>query len=260
MTEQPLTDEVLGAYADGELDRKLLRQVEAELAADPQARQRLQDIRYVSNLVRATTRAPIDEGIGGIFDRVPAVSDGGHSTPRTRLPWQGVSGYAVAASVAAVAAVGLVWLGSVIARPHPSWVDGTLIYHEQFLGTVHSPRRVPLDVRDPDPAYVASKLQATLPFTPTIPDLSAQGFVLQGARLIATPQGWMLYVSYKDEDSYIGLTAVKDEEPAPQQTVSDYGLNLVSWEQDEIVYSIASTLDTVRLQELSIDAQAAIGL
>ncbi|WP_162937879.1 anti-sigma factor family protein [Indioceanicola profundi] len=63
MAGEILTDDLLAAYADGELGPEDTAFVEAELKRNPDARARLQAFVHVSDLVRAVHRdaAPVPE-------------------------------------------------------------------------------------------------------------------------------------------------------------------------------------------------------
>lgn len=71
MTEQlELNDETLSAYLDGELDEAQRRQVEALLAADPGARQRLARMQRADALLRAAFPLPADGAADPLAARI----------------------------------------------------------------------------------------------------------------------------------------------------------------------------------------------
>jgi len=60
-----ITDEVLMAYADGELDPKARAEVESAMAADPQVARRVAEHKALRNTLRATYDPVLDEPIPG---------------------------------------------------------------------------------------------------------------------------------------------------------------------------------------------------
>lgn len=90
-----LTDELLVAYADGELSRESASWVEAELMRNPQARKRLDAFQQVSGLVLKAHRTAGQAGRR--VETAPAV-------------WMRPAGYA-RAGLAFACIAGLLWVG-----------------------------------------------------------------------------------------------------------------------------------------------------
>jgi anti-sigma factor RsiW len=259
-----LTDEQLGAYADGELDAVACERVERRLAVDPDARRRLGAIQDVTLIVRAATAA--EGGRSRLSrtarrreaDRADAAADAG--SDRARPASSGVRAWLdwrVAASFVAGALALLIvsQLGGTLDSPGVDWHDNALAFHDMYLrARENAPPDTMLDILEHQPEELARLIR----FTASMPDLSAQGYEPAGAHLITAAQGPIVYVAFEGgQRPPIGFAMTRstsgsaaDDIETPVVRATPQGVTLVSWSAGPFEYGLSGELPESELMLL----------
>ncbi len=237
-----LSDETLGAYVDGELDATAVLQVETQLEQDAAARAQVAALRHISSLVRKVVQTPADAPVA-TPTVAPPPRDVRHDGPRlvqartTALPsarraaivapWRVAAAFAAGAFCTAIA----LWLLGAPAAPSSSWEDHALMFHQTYLEALQADRHLPLDASGSDPAALDASLAQLVDWNFAVPDLSAQGYMLQGARVIATAEGPLAYVLYSSaKDPLLGLAVLQRAGTLAQSGALHERGNLRLWE------------------------------
>ena len=255
-----LTDELLGAYADGELDRETAARVERALGEDGSARSRLEALRQVSMLVRATARVEIpgsrDAAAGATVASLTRRAGGGWA-PFVRA---GLGRLAGAFAVGVAVAVGV---GALLRVPDTSaWSQRILALHESYLQAASTGQRFPLDMRGGTVEEIAAQFAPMLGAEPQVPDLSAAGYAPHGARLVISPEGEALHVFYEAAGRpLLGLTlGPYGAAGPPGRSIGQRGtLTLLERSNGRSRFSVVGEHDAAELESLA-DAVAARGV
>lgn len=252
-----LTDERLGAYADGETEEVEKRRIERLLVRDAAARRRLNAIRAVTSAVRAARGR----------DEAPAEATTEAATevrsdlqPRPALPrvLAGWGNWRIAAAFVAGAAVllSVVSIGSRFDGGDSDWRDSALAFHDMYLRAQESqPPDAMIDIVQHRP----DELARLIDFAPSMPDLGAHGYEPAGAHVLAAPQGSFVYVLFDaKERPPVGFAmarrragpAASDLDEAVVRATST-GLRLVSWSAGSFEYVLSAELPAADLLELA---------
>lgn len=267
-----LTDELLGAYADGELDAPERERIEHLLALDPGARRRLGAIREVTLLVRAAA----GEGRSGQWqprvagpqardhvDAAGAIHGARRARGRRTLPGaRGWLDWRVAASFAAgvLVVLGVLELGGGVEGPAGDWHESALAFHDMYLrARANEPPDTMLDILKNQPDSLAQLID----FSPSMPDLARHGYEPTGAHLIAGPQGPILYVVFESpEGPPVGFAMTRrsagdsgDEAPVVR---ARRGATLVSWSAGAFEYGLGGRLPESELMPLADTARRSL--
>ena len=255
-----LTDELLGAFADGELDEMSRSRLEKALRGNADARRRLTAIRDVSMLVRAATRvgaaASVDRSVASLPKSGGSVAQ---RMPLRRLfrPW---TGWRIAAAFAggalvAVLATAYVW------RPTAAsgeWAQHALAFHSNIArgyqdGTGATFERL-IDLQ-PNELGTAAQIAD---YEPVLPDLSAQGYEPLGARLMTTPRGMVTFVIYAAPNRpLLGFSMARRTADLFDdfRFASRSNVNLVTWSSGEHEFALTSQISTDALTQLAETAR-----
>ena len=259
MRDLTLSDETLGAYVDGELDAASAADVETRLRHNPAARERVAAIRRVSGLVRDVVHAPVE-------GEAPAALPGAARSPspprvvamklkprrprRKTSPWRVAAGFAAGACCTALA----LWLLGGPAAPASSWEDHALLFHQTYLEALEADRHLPLDALGSDPAALDASLARLVDWQFAVPDLSAEGYTLEGARVIATAEGPLAYVLYSNAHApLLGLAMLHSAVPSVESgELHERGkLRLWEWSDGEHQFALGGTHSVKSLQALA---------
>jgi len=257
MTE--LSDAVLVALVDGELDAAAAERVRAALTHDPAAENKVRLLRRSAELLRAAYPEPA----AGDFAFAPVTTV---VADRPRAP--GASRrrllVRVAASALLLTAGGAA--GALVARHalQPSvderLADEILDYHSAYALEDDHLVEVGPDRADHIERWLGARLHRRL----AIPDLSSRGLGFLGARLLVVdgrPIGQLLYGWPDRPHQPLGVclcyTGGGDR---PLKRDSRDGLNLVLWHRRDYAYIIAAWADPSFLAELAteLDRQLAV--
>jgi anti-sigma factor RsiW len=250
-----LTDELLGAYADDELDAQTRARVEQALSHDGTAAARLEAIREVTRLVRTATRASV--GIDAVPQRLPLAK------PRPSLPQHGWRHWRIAAAFLA----GLVAMATTIqavrlAVPEAAgWQRSALEFHARYERSASGRRQIALDHLAPSSTDFGAEFADLVDFEPVLPDLSALEYRPVGARLLATSDGPATYVVYEAPNRpIVGYSMVQKRQPErDRQTLATRdGIRLVTWSDDSYEYGLSSQLPGEDLSALADTARSSL--
>lgn len=238
------TQRLLHAYVDGELDLLTSLEVERHLqacSACAQAHARLEAVRTAVRSGAPAFRPPL-----GLEDRLRAsLAKASPARPASRpLPWLRL---ALAASVLlAAAGWGLVYLRSQRSTEN-------LIAQELIADHIRS-QMVPdhlVDVPSSDQHTVKPWFKGKLDFSPTVPDLAAQGFVLDGGRLDYLNDRPTAVLVYRRRQHVINLFIWRSPgvADAPTRAVTRQTYHLYGWTRTGLTYWAVSDLNERELQE-----------
>lgn len=133
------------------------------------------------------------------------------------------------------------------------WVKPDRARHEIFDSHLRSLLASNLvDVPSSDRHTVKPWFQGRIGFSPNVPDLSRDGFVLVGGRLEVMQQQRAAALVYKRGDHVINLFIAEDGAAASEDSSQSRGYNLISWSDHKLSYWAVSDLN---VRELSKFAQ-----
>ncbi|MCM0019014.1 MAG: hypothetical protein NBV67_03390 [Tagaea sp.] len=263
-----LDDETLMAWCDGELDADAAARVADRVAKDPGLAARARAFRRSAELARAAL-API------LAEPVPARLLAAVQAPaktarivalRPRAPRKAL-GWALAASVALAAVLGAggVFTGRIappdglhLASSSTRWLDNIAGFYEVYSETQSREGRLLVDFGPEDVPQLAEWFGAKLNRTLAVPDLSAQGFALQGGRMVVIggkPAAQLLYVNGAGE--LVGLAiafSTAGERAARADRRRD--VDIVHWHRNGYGYGFAGRIGAERLRALADRAWA----
>ncbi len=272
-----LTDELLGAYADGELDALLREAIEGQLALDAESRRRLSAIREVNRIVRAASSERTSHAVRRGDDishaqarheiDVSGDEDGPGlararkrgSQARTWLDWR------VAASfvMGALLVLSVIELGGGLDGAAADWRENALAFHDMYVrARANGPPDAMLDIVTSRP----DELAQISSFPLSMPDLTVHGYEPAVAHLIPSPQGPIVYVVFENgERPPIGFAMTPnhggwtgEDVSIPAMYASRNGVNLVSWSTEFFDYGIGGQLPTSELLPLADTARGTL--
>jgi anti-sigma factor RsiW len=252
-----LDDTLLMAFADGELDAAMAKEVMASIAHDEDAQDKVRQFRRSTQLVRAVFEQPHFRAA------MPArrVSLLSRAMPRP-------SSWSSHSLMAASLALFLLGMGAggglTMVRSGPSFGDRLLDevadYHTLYAREAEHQVEVPAIRLAHIESWLGNRLHRKL----TVPDLSAHGLTFVGARLLGvdgTPVAQLLYQAPGREHEPVAFCiapemgadeAARGEVYAGMQEVtwnrSGYRYVLAGWETRDFLFSLATEL-APRLQQ-----------
>jgi len=236
----------LMAYVDGELDAESAREVEALIAADPDARRLVEQFRETTTLLRA------------------ACAEGFYANPTMRLPPRRrpiVETYRRYTNLAAVAVVALVmgFGGGMLIANWPisdreQFINEVADYHTvQSKETKHLVE-VPATQADDLKTWLGRRLDRHL----VVPDLSASGLEFAGGRMLVIdgqPVAQFMYTRANGPPVALCIARVGGD--AAEVRIDRRGdLNLASWQDGKYTYVIVGVLSPADAQAIAERAKA----
>jgi anti-sigma factor RsiW len=275
------SDEALVAYLDGELVDAERRQVEAWLAADPAALERMAALAQSAELVREACAEVLDEPIPErLIDAVRGARPPGKAreaeilvlrprTGRSRGPLQRwrISLAAAAALFGLMLGSGGTYLGlrliapgqtgtdqQVAAAANDLWLDNAAGYYKLTV----SADNLMIDVPAANDASTAlQKISQRLPQQVRAPDLKPWGLGFRGTRLVVAdgrPAAELVYVTDNKAigplSLVIGATKLPDISPTIDHRDS---VNLVYWRHHGRAYALVGRADVGYLWGIAND-------
>jgi len=255
-----LTDELLGAFADGELDEMSRSRLEKALGKNAEARRRLKAIRDVSMLVRAATRVGTERSghdpavalpkpSGRVAQRLPL-----HRLSRHWTGWRVAAAFAGGAIIA-VLATAYVWRPT---APSGEWAQHALAFHAGISrGDQDSARATFERLIDLQPNELSTAAQIA-DYEPVLPDLSAHGYEPLGARLMTTPRGMVTFVIFAAPNQpLLGYSMARRTADVFDDFRFDSrrDINLVTWSSGEHEFALTGQLPTDALTALAETAR-----
>jgi anti-sigma factor RsiW len=248
--EQPVREEDLHAYLDGQLDPSKLPAVEQYLDANADEAQRIAEY--------ATMRAALRDALAlRAAEPLPAKLNLSWlieaSVVRRRTPWR-----MMAAGVLLLAVGGA--SGWLLRGGPPASRDATAIalLEQQALAThvvYAADRRHPIEVGASESDHLAQWLSNRLNRRVAPPDLSAMGYHLIGGRLLATEHGGTAALFMYENDAKTRLSVVL-RPMAPdlwsrQTEMTSGSVNLCAWIENGLGYAVVGSLPDNELDRAS---------
>lgn len=236
MSELPVSEAELQAYADGRLAPGRLAAVEAWLAARPEEAERIAAYRRLAQEVR------------GAYDNMLSepVPERLRHAARRRLPWGRIA--AVVAWVAVGVAVGVPagWYAKrerVVAQAAP---DATVLARRAAIAhAVYSPEvRHPVEVGADDEQHLVQWLSKRLGAKVRAPKLDEVGMSLVGGRLLPGDSGPVALFMYQSQNGRRLTLYMRTEASHNSETAFRYArennVGVFYWIDREMGYAIAS--------------------
>jgi anti-sigma factor RsiW len=270
---QQHSDDRLVAYLDGELEVAQRREVEAWLAADPAARERMAGLAESAHLLRLAFDGAIHEPVP---DRLIAAARGETIPPPAGaqiLPFRRrLSGQPAAPRprrlVLSVAATlfglllggGITYLGIGKLAPdgvagkqaaleateaNSLWLDNAAGYFKLVVSAGDNP---PVDIpATADPREALQKISQSLPQEVRLPDLKPWGLSFRGARLVVEegrPAAALIYTTDNKAIGPLGLIIGSSKRPDISPTFDRrQDVNLLYWRHQGRAYALVGQAD-----------------
>ena len=233
---------LLHAYADGELDAAKALEFDAHLAENAQTRAAFEALQGMSAAIRA--KAEYHVAPAAFAQRLAASvpPSPGESPLRFRLPrW-------LPSAAVFAGAVALAWVIALAAmRPGEDERLAAEVLASHVRATLAGRS---FDVASSDQHTVKPWLSARLPFSPTVADLSAQGFELTGGRLDYVGGQRVAVLAYKRRQHLIDVFVWPADEKRSLALTRD-GFNIERFAKNGMGYWLVSDLNRNELGDLA---------
>jgi anti-sigma factor RsiW len=231
----------LHAYLDGELGATEAVEFERRMAEDSELRSGLAELRAIGERIR--TQARYHEAPSQLW--VQVASRVRRETPgrRGRLVWW--TSLVAAGALAAVVA----WVAPPLMHPSGQWeprAEQVLDDHLRAQLTSHW-----IDVASSDRHTVKPWLSARLGFSPSVPDLSDQGFELIGARLDVLDAKPVAVLVYQRRQHLISVFVWPGDPVVAPGTAERRGYHVVRWVTGDLSYWAVSDLNENELRDFA---------
>jgi anti-sigma factor RsiW len=232
----------LMAYVDGELDAEAAREVEALIAADPEARRTVAKYREAAALLRA------------------ACAEGFYADGTVRVPpapvrpmLRAVRRFASYAAVAAIAAIigfgGGVLSTNVATSQRQHLVDEVADYHAVQSHETKHLVEVPAAEADDLTTWLGRRLERRL----AVPDLTPVGLHFAGGRMVVIdrkPVAALIYT--RDSGLPVALCIIREDGTSSSVRIDRRGTqNLASWSDGTYTYIVAGDLSAAEAQAIA---------
>ncbi len=256
-----VSDEQLSAFMDGELPPEEAARVREALQADGSLRERLDRLLSAEGAATAGFRAALAEPMP--LDLVRSIKEapdpGPAEAPPAAPPQRSRVRFALAASVALLAFTGLgagagyfaataPWRGGA-PQPPPGWLAQVADYHRIYATQVRHLVEVPAEDKD----HLEAWLGETVGLRFRVPDLSDEGLVFRGGRLLVAagkPVAQLLYTA--ETGSVVGLCFIatgKEDAPFSRREIG--GLEMVVWRRGGFAFVALSDRPEPRLESIA---------
>lgn len=269
-TRPSFDDETLMAYADGALDALASARVAKAAASRRDVAARVESFRRTATMARAAYAPVVDEPVPDrLLAAVRDTQAGGNVAsfrPRAKagalrrpLAW------AVAASVALFVMLGAggvftgriqPQIGGIELASTDRWLDNVAGFYNVAEATQASEGRLLVDFTTEDMPELGKWFGARLNRNLALPDLTAQGFALQGGRMLIVggrPAAQLLYKNSADEVVGLVIAFSERREQAPRADKRQ-SVNVVHWHRGGYAYAFAGRIDGPRLRGLADQA------
>jgi anti-sigma factor RsiW len=242
------TDELIGAYLDGELDEATAREIEQLIANDTEARATAEAFRETSALLRAACGEQV------YARSAPVRLDLASPRRRLNMPRRRII-YAAAASVAIAAAFG----GGMFAAGGFESERDTLIseiaeYHALFARETDHLVEIPAARAEEISSWFGRLLERRLP----IPDLSAVGLHFAGGRMFAVdgrPVAQLMYTRDRGLPVAVCLARLEGN-PSPVRLDQEGRQRVASWQDGGYGYFVVGEMDSMSARDIADRAAA----
>jgi anti-sigma factor RsiW len=252
-----VSETLLVAFADGELDPETTRRVERMVAEDVAARRKVEIYRETAMLLRAACHESLyasdDVATGEGLAARESVAVMRWRTVRRRAPRR--HAWAAAASIAA-AVIG--FGGGALWTRQPTTEREDLVaeianYHPIYARETRHLVEIPATSKDELVTWLGARLDRA-PFA--VPDLAAAGLSFAGGRLLAIdgrPVAQLMYTRANGRPIGVCLTRM-DGPPAPLGIERRGALRLASWKDDSFAYVVVGELGDRAIRDIAARA------
>ena len=226
-------DKTLSAYLDGELDASTCLELEREMAQDPALRASYERMRSLSAAVREKAEyypSPTQHKFGHRF------------APAERKRWMWL------APAFATVAVAFFALGMLLSQPGEQETLSNEIVATHVRATLAN-RLV--DVVSSDQHTVKPWLSSHLPFSPTVVDLSGEGFNLRGARLDYIGAQPVAALVYQRRQHIIDVYVWPNSKDTSKTAYARDGFNVQHFARGGMRYWVISDLNKNELDDFT---------
>jgi anti-sigma factor RsiW len=235
----------MNAYCDGELDPASAIEFERRLADDESLKGRYSRLLSLRRTVRSL---PQHEVPAGLQARIQSALDAerpgqenrpGHASRPVQVGRPRQRSWSFQA-LAAAAVFGAVMSSSVMLTIQ-RYDFHENVAREVVAGHIRgllAPQ--PFDVASSDRHTVKPWFTSHLPESPQVPDLAAQGFVLEGGRVDVVGHDPVATIVYKHAKHTVSLTTMPPGQSVSTQTIAGY--NVRSWSDAEFTYIAVSDI------------------
>ncbi len=232
----------LHAYADGQLDPEGCLALEAELAQDPVARERVERYRQMNDLLRHYFDPVLEEPI-------PPTLLINRSRP---AGWGFIAQMAAAALLLAVGLFGGFYFGihSNVA-PQLATEDTDHVVGEVVMAySVYTPEvNHPVEVSGTQRTHLVNWLSKRMGHSIVAPSLESLDMTLLGGRLLASDDGPGALLMYENPQGQrvVIYACLSDEKSSAFHYAQRQGVSVYYWVDNEVVYAIAGEMSRDRL-------------
>ena len=232
------SDQLLMAYADGELDEAAAREVEQRIACDPRARAQVDLYRGTASLLRSAC---------GEASYAQAAARPPPPPPRPGLS-RGRAALALAASIG----LGVLGFGVGRALPgpgNPDFLAEAAEYHTVISRETTHLAETPASRPDEATAWLGARIARKL----VVPDLTRTGLRFAGARLLVIdgqPVADLLYTRERGQPVALCIARMSGD-ARPIRLVRRDGMQLASWQDGSFVYVVVGDLDRRAAREIA---------
>lgn len=256
MNRNPVTENDLHAYVDGELGAVRHAEVEAQLAIDTDAAERVRAYRAQKETLRKLFDPVLGEPLPESLRALAVAPAGAVGRGRPRLPrW---SLRRVAASVfIAVAGSAVGWLAHDRIQPPGAMAQvvplarQAAVAHAVFTPDVRRPVEVGADQEDQLVTWLSKRLGT--PVRP--PKLAAQGYELVGGRLLPGNSGPVAQFMYQDASGQRMTLYVSTEVPGNRDTAFRFAqegqVNVFYWVDGKFGYALSAAISKNQLAKIA---------
>lgn len=226
-----VSEQDLHAYVDGQLDPARHAEIEAHLAANPQALTRVEAYRKQNQTLHALFDPTLDEPLPAALQR----------SPRSNPPWLRV------AAMVGTLALGLVLGYGLRGVTAPAMGPMALSKQAAFAHVAFVPEVLhPVEVSAQQEAHLVNWLSKRLGGDVRAPHLSGAGFELMGGRLLPSEAGPAAQFMYQDNRGqrltlYVKRELARDAETA-FRFAKEKGVSVFYWIDRDFGYALSGDL------------------
>jgi len=247
--DQPVTEDELHAYVDGELPEDRRDAVETWLAAHPDDTARVGAWRAEADAIRNRYGATAREPIPARFDL--------ERLARNTLPWKSI---AAAAAIAFLLGGSLGWFGHDVIgsgaenerSAFQAFTAEAVDAYNLYVVEVRHPVEVPAADADHLVAWLSKRVGYPL----RAPDLEKLGLKLVGGRLLPGPTGPAAFFMYEaPSGERYTIYCARSNAPDTALRYNDIGkATAVYWANNEVAYVVSGKGDRSRLSDVAVAA------
>jgi anti-sigma factor RsiW len=230
----------LNSYVDGALDDEAMAAVEKYLQTQPQAVAKVREYLQQKSHIRSFSRAPAATAPSAAIDEL-------EKRLARRLKRRSLLGWRRVVAVGFLLVAG--WAGHslyVTVVEGPAYTDEVIQAH--LIASSSALETVPMS---PD---AVARMFALIGEQVRVPDLKALGLEPVAAKLVASDEGPVLQVAYRNAaGAFVSFFVLHDDrsDEMPQHMLHRHGITLVYWQHDHSRYAVAAPLSDERVKQIA---------